>query len=171
MRIEFDILIANPLRLLEIIDEDDSIVSLNSISFLVIDEYIQFRKMQVMDDVKRLIEKIHNKHQTAVFSRLVPSGIQRQGDEFVKNCIFFEMHHDRESPNDEVKQIIELIDKNLKISRLIELVDRLTRDNDCKILIYAKDKEKCLTINQELKRHLDLDVLDFRRDEFRMFFI
>ena len=55
--------------------------------------------------------------QTAVFSRLVPSGIQRQGDEFVKNCIFFEMHHDKESANDEIKQIIELIDKNLKISR------------------------------------------------------
>ena len=47
----------------------------------------------------------------------MPSGIQRQGDEFVKNCIFFEMHHDKECANDEIKQIIELIDKNLKMSR------------------------------------------------------
>lgn len=55
--------------------------------------------------------------QTAVFSRLVPSGIQRQGDEFVKNSIFLEMHHDKESADDEIKQIVELCDKHLKASR------------------------------------------------------
>ena len=44
-------------------------------------------------------------------------GIQRQGDEFVKNCIFFEMHHDKESANDEIKQIVELCDKHTKSSR------------------------------------------------------
>ena len=60
--------------------------------------------------------------QTAVFSRLVPSGIQRQGDEFVKNCIFFEMHHDKESANDEIKQIVELCDKHMKGSRYIRSI-------------------------------------------------
>ncbi len=66
---------------------------------------------------KRIYLRFKPNRQTAVFSRLVPSGIQRQGDEFVRNCIFFEMHHDKESVGDEVKQIIEIIDKNLKISR------------------------------------------------------
>lgn len=49
--------------------------------------------------------------------------------------------------------------------RLVELVDKLTAEKDCKILIYAKDKEKCLNLNYELKRHLDLEVLDFRKEE------
>ena len=53
---------------------------------------------------------------------------------------------------------------------LVELVDSLTRNNDCKILIYAKDKEKCLNLNFELKRQLDLDVLDFRKEEHRKHF-
>jgi hypothetical protein len=44
-------------------------------------------------------------------------------------------------------------------------VDKLTSEKDCKILIYAKDKEKCLNLNFELKRHLDIDVLDFRKEE------
>ena len=61
--------------------------------------------------------QLKHDRQTAVFSRLVPSGIQRQGDEFVRNCIFFEMHHDKESANDEIKQIVELCDKYLKASR------------------------------------------------------
>lgn len=95
----------------------------------------------------------------------MPSGIQRQGDEFVKNCIFFEMHHDKESADDEIKQIVELCDKHLKSSRLVELVDRLTAEKDAKILIYAKDKEKCLNLNYELKRHLDMDVMDFRKED------
>lgn len=50
-------------------------------------------------------------------------------------------------------------------NRLVEIVDKLTLDRDAKILIYAKDKEKCLTLNQELKRHLDLEAIDFRKDE------
>ena len=65
-----------------------------------------------------------NDRQTAVFSRLVPSGIQRQGDEFVKNCIFFEMHHDKESANDEIKQIVELCDKHMKASRFAEIREK-----------------------------------------------
>lgn len=49
--------------------------------------------------------------------------------------------------------------------RLVEIVDNLTAEKDAKILIYAKDKEKCLNLNFELKRQLDLEVLDFRKEE------
>lgn len=136
-------------------------------TFLVVDEYIQFRKTQTMDSVKQIVDNMRSDRQTVVFSRLVPSGIQRQGDEFVKNCVFFEMHYDKESPNDEIKQIIELCDKHMKVIRTVELVDKLTSEKDCKILIYAKDKEKCLNLNFELKRHLDIEVFDFRKEEQR----
>ena len=112
-----DLIIANPARLLELIEEDASLLDLSAISFLVVDEYIQFRKTQAMDDVKRLVERLPADRQTAVFSRLVPSGIQRQGDEFVTNCVFVEMHHDKESANDEIRQVVELCDKSLKASR------------------------------------------------------
>lgn len=44
-------------------------------------------------------------------------------------------------------------------------MDNLTAEKDCKILIYAKDKEKCMNLNFEIKRHLDLDVLDFRQED------
>jgi hypothetical protein len=63
--------------------------------------------------------------------------------------------------------------KNYKIDllkfvfRLVQLVDKLTAEKDCKILIYAKDKEKCLNLNYELRRQLDLEVLDFRKEEHR----
>ena len=54
----------------------------------------------------------------------------------------------------------------------MELVDRLTAEKDSKILIYAKDKEKCLNLNFELKRQLDLEILDFRKEEHcKSFFI
>jgi len=45
---------------------------------------------------------------------------------------------------------------------------------DCKILIYAKDKEKCINLNYELKRQLDLEILDFRKEEtcrYKLLFI
>ena len=112
-----DLLIVNPIRLLEIMEEDSSLVDLSNVTFLLVDEYIQFRKMQAMENVKRLVEKLGPDRQTGVFSRLVPSGIQRQGDEFVRNCIFVEIHHDKVQEHDEIKQIVELCDKNLKSSR------------------------------------------------------
>jgi superfamily II DNA/RNA helicase len=107
----------NPIRLLEIMEENSTLVDLSNVTFLIVDEYIQFRKMQAMENVKKLVEKLRPDRQTGVFSRLVPSGIQRQGDEFVKNCIFVEMHHDKVQEHDEIKQIVELCDKNLKSSR------------------------------------------------------
>jgi hypothetical protein len=58
--------------------------------------------------------------------------------------------------------------------RLVELVDSLTKEKDCKILIYAKDKEKCINLNYELKRQLDLEILDFRKEEtcrYKLLFI
>lgn len=160
-----DLIIANPLRLLEIMEENEGLLDLSTVNFLIVDEYIQFRKMQAMDNVKKLVEQLQPYRQTAVFSRLVPSGIQRQGDEFVTNCIFVEMHHDKESANDEIKQVVELCDKNLKASRLVEIVNQLNAEKDSKILIYSKDKEKCLNLNYELKRHLDIEIIDFRKEE------
>ncbi len=49
-------IIANPVRLLEIINENENLLNLNDISFLIVDEYIQFRKMQAMDNVKKVVE-------------------------------------------------------------------------------------------------------------------
>jgi hypothetical protein len=51
-------LIANPIRLLEILDENPDITNLNGVTFLIIDEYIMFRKVQHMDYVKRVVEKL-----------------------------------------------------------------------------------------------------------------
>ena len=54
--IDFDLLIANPTRLLEILKENETLKSiLETITFLIVDDYIQFRKTQMMDDVKKLV--------------------------------------------------------------------------------------------------------------------
>ncbi len=53
----------------------------------------------------------------------------------------------------------------LIILRLVEIVNQLNAEKDCKILVYAKDKEKCINLNYELKRQLDIDIIDFRKEE------
>ena len=56
---KLDILIANPLRLLAISEEDECCAKLlSNVSFLIVDEYIQMRKLQIMDQVKKLISYI-----------------------------------------------------------------------------------------------------------------
>ena len=56
---DFEILIANPIRLIEIINDADNSISqvmLSRVTMLIIDEYIQFRKMQTMDYVEDVVE-------------------------------------------------------------------------------------------------------------------
>lgn len=56
--LDFDLIVANPIRLLEILDENERLFNLNHINFLAVDEYIQFRKTQTMDYVKKLVDKL-----------------------------------------------------------------------------------------------------------------
>jgi hypothetical protein len=49
------------MRFLEILAENENIVNMLTINFLIVDEYIQFRKMQTMDYVKKLVEKLRVK--------------------------------------------------------------------------------------------------------------
>lgn len=39
-------------------EENEGLVDLSTVNFLIVDEYIQFRKMQAMDNVKRLVEQL-----------------------------------------------------------------------------------------------------------------
>jgi superfamily II DNA/RNA helicase len=63
INLDVDFIIANPMRFLEILAENENIVNMLSINFLIVDEYIQFRKMQTMDYVKKLVEKLRVKKQ------------------------------------------------------------------------------------------------------------
>lgn len=56
--LDADLIIANPLRLLEIMEENEGLLDLSTVNFLIVDEYIQFRKMQAMDNVKKLVEQL-----------------------------------------------------------------------------------------------------------------
>ena len=51
-------MIANPIRLIELIEENEDLVNLSNVTFLVVDEYIQFRKTQTMDYVKKIVENL-----------------------------------------------------------------------------------------------------------------
>ena len=51
-------MIANPLRLIEIIEDNEDLVNLADVTLLVVDEYIQFRKTQTMDNVKKIVDNL-----------------------------------------------------------------------------------------------------------------
>jgi superfamily II DNA/RNA helicase len=65
---KFDLLIANPIRLNDLIEEerenDQDLISLSNVSFVIVDEYIQFRKSQTMDIVKKCVERTKVKMRT-----------------------------------------------------------------------------------------------------------
>ena len=54
-------MIANPIRLSQLLEEerenDQDLISLSNVSFVIVDEYIQFRKSQTMEFVKKCVER------------------------------------------------------------------------------------------------------------------
>jgi hypothetical protein len=44
---------------LEILNEKADAISFGNVSFLIVDEYIQFRKTQCMDYVKNIVERLN----------------------------------------------------------------------------------------------------------------
>lgn len=55
---DIDFLVANPMRLLELMAENENLISLSNVTFFVVDEYIQFRKTQTMDYVKQVADRL-----------------------------------------------------------------------------------------------------------------
>jgi superfamily II DNA/RNA helicase len=54
----YEFLIANPSRLLDLVnqEEENKIIDLKNVTYLIVDEYIQFRKSQTMDQVKAVVD-------------------------------------------------------------------------------------------------------------------
>ena len=46
------------MRLLELMAENENLISLSNVTFFVVDEYIQFRKTQTMDYVKQVADRL-----------------------------------------------------------------------------------------------------------------
>ncbi len=89
LRHGFDILVATPGRLLDLMNR--GFVDLGAVDFFILDEADRMLDMGFVHDVRRVIEKLPNKRQNLLFSATMPPSIVKLADFFLVDPIHVEV--------------------------------------------------------------------------------
>ena len=111
LRRGLDVLIATPGRLLDLMNQGH--VDLSRIEVLVLDEADRMLDMGFINDIKKVVAKIPDEHQTLFFSATMPREIRKLVNEMLYEPVKIEIAPDKPAA-DRVKQTVYFADKSLK---------------------------------------------------------
>ncbi|MCK9220520.1 MAG: DEAD/DEAH box helicase [Bacteroidales bacterium] len=141
-----DILVATPGRLLDLIDQ--KFISLNDLSFFVLDEADRMLDMGFIHDVRKIITKLPAKRQSLFFSATMPAEIQKLASTILVNPVKIEIAPIRSTSN-LIKQAVYFVDKRDKRPLLIHLL------KDCSIasaLVFTRTKHGADRVSRDLNK-------------------
>jgi ATP-dependent RNA helicase RhlE len=114
-----DVLIATPGRLLDLIEQ--KFVTLEHLSFFVLDEADRMLDMGFIHDVRRIITKLPAKRQSLFFSATMPPEIQKLAATILVNPVKVEVAP-VESTSNLIRQALYYVDKTDKRSLLLHVL-------------------------------------------------
>jgi len=142
----FDILIATPGRLLDLMQQ--GFVDLNHIKLFVLDEADRMLDMGFVHDVKRVLAKLPKQKQSLFFSATMPPEIVKLANTILHNPIKVEVTP-VSSTAEKVTQQLYYIDKTNKKSLLIDLLKKKDMHS---VLIFARTKHGADRIAKDLTK-------------------
>ncbi len=129
-------IIGTPGRLLDL--HNRRALSLKDISILVLDEYDRMLDMGFVNDIKKIVQAMHSRRQTMLFSATVDPSQQSLIDSLVKNPAYVTVSQEGPSISQQIEQdIIRVAEGQDKFTLLIKLLD--DREFE-KVLIFAETK-------------------------------
>ncbi len=134
MRKGFDILIATPGRLLDLMNQGQ--VRYAQLEIFVLDEADRMLDMGFIRDIKKIIAKLPKKRQTLFFSATMPKDISSLANSILDNPIRVEVTPPS-STVEKIDQRVNLVQKSNKLPLLKEIL----RQEDAKsVLVFSKTK-------------------------------
>ena len=115
-----NVIVATPGRLLDHLQQRT--INTSKIKLLVLDEADRMFDMGFIDDVEKIIQNCPNKRQTLFFSATISARIKKLASKYMNNPI--EVLAKRQVDPSKLKQIYYNIEKNLKLSLLVHLVQQ-----------------------------------------------
>lgn len=129
-----DILVATPGRLLDL--NNQGLLSLRDIQFLVLDEADQMLDMGFINDIKKIVQLVPKNRQTLLFSATMPTAIRELANSFLKDPKFVSVAP-VSSTAETVKQEIYFVEKADKRNLLAHLIKNENLDN---VLVFTRTK-------------------------------
>ena len=144
LRYGVDVLIATPGRLLDLVNQGH--VDLSEIQSFVLDEADRMLDMGFIDDIRKVVNMIPNKHQTLFFSATVSNDIRRLADSLLRDPLKIETAPEATTV-DKIDQCVFMVKRDDKPQALCALLER---DSVECALVFTKTKHGA----DRLVRHL-----------------
>jgi ATP-dependent RNA helicase RhlE len=141
-----DILVATPGRLLDLMQQ--GACKLSRVEIFILDEADRMLDMGFIPDVRRIVAKIPDTRQTALFSATMPSSVTKLANDLLTDPIRVEAAP-AATTVERVDQRVLFVPKDKKRSLLTEL---LTNDDIERVLIFTRTKHMANRVAQHLER-------------------
>lgn len=147
LREGIDILVATPGRLLDLIKQKH--VNTNFVETVVLDESDTMLDMGFINDVKKIIAKLPEKHQTLLFSATMPPEINKLAIALLKNHVTVKINSiSSEAPN--IEQSVYFVDKANKVDLLLDIFKKQEIKS---LLIFTRTKIGANKLSDALNKY------------------
>ncbi|GMS81943.1 hypothetical protein PENTCL1PPCAC_4118, partial [Pristionchus entomophagus] len=147
-----DVIIATPGRLLDFVEAGTT--SLRRTSFLVLDEADRMLDMGFEPQIRKIVSQIRPDRQTMMFSATWPKEVRSMAADFHKDPAFLNVGSLELAANHNITQftlqknffltlqVVEVIDEHAKESRLMQVLNEITKQPENKTLIFTQTRRK-----------------------------
>ena len=147
LRTGFDILIATPGRLLDLMNQRH--VNLNDIQFFVLDEADRMLDMGFVHDVKKVIAKLPAKRQSLFFSATMPPAIVELAGTILTEPVKVEVTPVSSTANT-INQVVYFVDKENKKNLLMDLLKDKKIE---RVLVFTRTKHGADKVAKDLTKN------------------
>ncbi|KAJ2742736.1 RNA-dependent ATPase [Coemansia sp. BCRC 34301] len=147
------IIVATPGRLIDVV-ENDQTLDLSQVGFLVLDEADRMLDQGFEKDIKKIIYMLRQgeDRQTVMFSATWPKSVRALADTFLRNPVRVSIGSDELAINERVQQVVEVVDRFQKDSRLKDLLQQYHRTRKNRVLVFVLYKKEASRVEEMLRR-------------------
>jgi len=141
-----DVLVATPGRLLEHVEQCN--VQLAQVEFVVLDEADRMLDMGFIEDVKSLLQKTADKHQTLMFSATMNQAVSNLAKSLLTKHEVISVAK-QNATADTVEHVVYAVEERRKAELFVDLIDQ---ENWFKVLVFTSTKAQADELKLQLKQ-------------------
>ncbi|TKR89191.1 hypothetical protein L596_013331 [Steinernema carpocapsae] len=143
-------LIGTPGRLIDFLDS--GYTNLYRCSYVVLDEADRIPDMGLEPQMRRILRQLRPDRQTMIFSATWPKEVRALARDFQKEAIFLNVGSMELAANHNITQKVLVLEEQDKPRRLLELLDYILSQEECKTIVFCETKRKCDELTRGMRR-------------------